>query len=507
MPIMRKASGLNRKRLTDAIVLLVLLSISYFPVFHNLGKFQIRMWDEATYANNSLDMLTGGNVLVVQHLGEPDSYNTKPPLVIWLQALSMKVMGVNELAIRLPSAVFGLLTVLLVYFFSVRIFGNWAIGFSSSAVLLASKGYISNHVVRTGDLDAALVFWLTLGLFVFVDLVIQKPRRAGFHFLLLALSLSFGFLTKGIAGFFFLPFMLVGSFLFGNHRYLFRQRHLYISAGVVVVLCSSYYFGRELAYPGYLSLVLESELLRLEREVMSWHIRPFDWYFQNLKEHRFTPFLYVLPITLTAPFVLKSRKLEAFIYLSIVAIGYFLLISYPPVKLPWYDAPLFPILSVLLALSFFEGGRLILRWLNDKWKRQFSEWALIIPAVIFLHKPYLDIIGSLSYPEEHIDVMELDGAYLKHLRRSRPQVKQLSVFMRERDIEHYDQVLFYVRAYEMTHDYRIRLTQEMSFESDEKVTVCKPEDRENLKSLYVVEETDQWNGCSLLRIKGPRSDP
>src|SRR5688572_17362545 len=63
----------------------------------------IRIWDEAIYANNALEMTETENLLVLHNNGEPSLYNTKPPLNIWLQALSIRVFGINEFAIRLPS--------------------------------------------------------------------------------------------------------------------------------------------------------------------------------------------------------------------------------------------------------------------------------------------------------------------------------------------------------------------------------------------------------------------
>jgi 4-amino-4-deoxy-L-arabinose transferase-like glycosyltransferase len=162
---------------TGWIILTTLLVLSYFPLLHNLGRFQIRMWDEATYANNAIDMYSGGNLVVVDHMGKPDDYNTKPPFVIWCQALSMHLIGVNELAVRLPSAVFGLATVLLVFLFCSYTLGSTSTGFIASLILLTAPGYIANHVARTGDLDATLVFWLTLGLFTFIDMVFPPPPR------------------------------------------------------------------------------------------------------------------------------------------------------------------------------------------------------------------------------------------------------------------------------------------------------------------------------------------
>lgn len=106
------------KYLNFAIPVLLLVVLSFFPIFLNLGEFHIRMWDEATYANNAIDMFTSGNYMVAEQLGQVDFYNTKPPFVLWCQVICMKFLGINELAVRLPSAIFGMLTILMVFFFS-----------------------------------------------------------------------------------------------------------------------------------------------------------------------------------------------------------------------------------------------------------------------------------------------------------------------------------------------------------------------------------------------------
>lgn len=67
--------------------IILLLVISYIPIFFNLEKAPIRMWDEAIYANNALEMAVNHDFLVLHNNGVPNLYNTKPPLVIWLQTL------------------------------------------------------------------------------------------------------------------------------------------------------------------------------------------------------------------------------------------------------------------------------------------------------------------------------------------------------------------------------------------------------------------------------------
>jgi 4-amino-4-deoxy-L-arabinose transferase-like glycosyltransferase len=494
---------MNRAGAWHFIPILVLVGLSYFIIFQNLGKFQIRMWDEATYANNAIDMLLNQNPLVVEHLGQPDLYNTKPPLAIWLQALSMKLFGINEWAVRLPSGLAGLFTILLVYFFGVRVLKSKTIGFVAATILLTTKGFISNHMVRTGDLDAILLFWLTLGIFTFIELVVKKPEQTRWHFLLLSISLTGGFLTKGIAGFFFLPCMFIISVLFRNY-WLYQEKWLYWSAAATLLLCASYYGIRESLTPGYLQIVLESEIFRFNEAIMSWHVHPFDYYFQNLKNARFHPYLYILPIIIFSFFVLKTQQFQAFLYLLLTAVGYFLLISYPEVKLEWYDAPLFPLLSLLIGLSFIESGLFIFR--KQPLQRHFrmAKPLLLVTALLFIIKPLKEVLEIVKYPEEQIYYMDFDGAYLKHLKQNRPDIKKLTVFKQEDHPEHYDQVLFYLRAYNLQHGYDIHLSHKPNFETAEVVMVCKQNLKDQIESHYLAETLHTWRDGSLLLIKAVR---
>ncbi len=492
----------NRRYIHEATVLLLLLVLSYFPLFYQLDKAPIGMWDEATYANNAIDMLHNRNFFVAEHMGQPDWYNTKPTLVIALQALSMQLFGINEFTVRLPSAIFGLLTVLLVYFFSVRVIGSRLVGLISAGILLSSAGYVGSHVVRTGDLDAALVFWLCLGLFVLIDLVIKKPADSRLHYLLLAAAFTFGFLTKGIAGFFFGPFMLIIALLFYNRKKLFSDRYLYYAGVLTVVLCSGYYFIRNLYTPGYFQAVLDLEIMRFSKGLMSWQAHPFDWYYQQLKATRFYPFTYALPLSVVGLFVFKGDKFRVLVSLMITAAGYFLLISYPADKLAWYDAPLFPVMAVLIGFSFVELGMWVSDKLKIKGKGMVKTTLMAVLALVFLVKPYRSVISGIQDTETALFPMVMEGAALKYLHENAPEIKKLTVYKKEEHEEHYDQLLFYVRAFEEEHGYQIRMTREMKFKSGEMVLVFREEDKVFIQQQYKAVPLRSWKGVVLFRIPG-----
>ena len=73
-----------------------------------LGAVHLFDWDEINFAECAREMLSSGNYLSLQMNYQP--FWEKPPLFIWMSALSMKVFGVNEFAARFPNALCGVIT-------------------------------------------------------------------------------------------------------------------------------------------------------------------------------------------------------------------------------------------------------------------------------------------------------------------------------------------------------------------------------------------------------------
>ena len=141
---------------------LLLFLLILFPLFQHLNVLTIRLWDESRLAINAYEMYYHGNYLIPTFDGAPDMWNTKPPLMVWLQVFFMKIFGVNEWAIRLPSALAALFTCILLMFIAVRYVKNFWFGFICVLVLITSRGYVGEHASRTGDYDALLAFFTTL---------------------------------------------------------------------------------------------------------------------------------------------------------------------------------------------------------------------------------------------------------------------------------------------------------------------------------------------------------
>jgi len=493
--ILSAFTSLQSGHWSDKLFIFVLAIGVYFSLFSTLGEAPLAMWDEARYANNALDLFEHPHLFRVTHLSEPDSFNTKPALVIGLQAICMRLFGISEFAVRLPSALFGLLTLVLVYLFSRRFFKNSLAAWLSAAILLCSSGFMSGHNVRTGDLDAALVFWLMLGLFTAVDLVVNRPENSRKHYLLLALSVIGGFLTKGIAAFFFLPYLLLIPLIF-RRFYIFRDKNLYLSGLVVLVFCAGYYALRELYMPGYLELVYKYEWKRYTEEVMSWQVHPFFWYLEQMATLRFYPFIYFLPLSLVGCYYFKNKQHIAYFSLLLTALGYFLFISYPAVKLLWYDAPLFPVLALLVGLPV----GVLLERLFEHWRIPQSRAVLYFIFLLLLIQPYRKSLALMREEDAVVFDLVAEGNYLRQLHHERPDLKKLSIYKIESHAAHYDQLLFYIRKYTIEAGYAFRLSRKLDFETGGLVLISKAEDQLKARATYQMTVIHQSDIGILYRI-------
>src|SRR3979490_1217326 len=65
--------------------------------------------DAAQYANISREMLLSKNFLQLYDRGL--DYLDKPPMLFWLSSLSMRLFGINDIAYRLPSFIFALISI------------------------------------------------------------------------------------------------------------------------------------------------------------------------------------------------------------------------------------------------------------------------------------------------------------------------------------------------------------------------------------------------------------
>jgi len=165
----------------------------------------LAVYDEGIYAASARLLLRTGSVLVPRIQGglggiEPHLFLEKPPLVIWLQAGSIALLGPTELAVRLPSVLFVLGTALLVFWWGARVVSRRAGGFAAVVFLATPHVFEGMNGGRDGATDPALVFFGTLSLAL---LWVGLTDRRGRYVVAAGVAGGLAALVKGVAVFTF----------------------------------------------------------------------------------------------------------------------------------------------------------------------------------------------------------------------------------------------------------------------------------------------------------------
>lgn len=188
-----------------------------------LGRVHLFDWDEINFAESAREMLLTGDYLNVQINFE--TFWEKPPFFIWLQALSMKIFGVNEFAARFPNAIAGTLTLLLLFFIGKRLRDE---SFGLIWAMLYACSFLPFFYFKSGIIDPWFNLFIFLGIYFFTEYTApQKGRRRYVPVLLSAFFLGLATLTKGPVG--FLIFALCFGVYLAMHRFRldgFRWGHL-----------------------------------------------------------------------------------------------------------------------------------------------------------------------------------------------------------------------------------------------------------------------------------------
>jgi len=161
--------------------------------FFALGNHQLQGSTEARVAGIAMEMHLDDDWVTPRLFGEP--FLEKPPLSLWLDAGAMRVFGVSPWAVRLASAVAGLLSVMLLYGMLRRFGRPKAVAWTAGILLATMASYWSN--VRGVGEDALLALGVTTALLAFFQA--QRGPNAA-NSLLFIVGIAVATLSKGVLG-------------------------------------------------------------------------------------------------------------------------------------------------------------------------------------------------------------------------------------------------------------------------------------------------------------------
>ncbi|MBX2930023.1 MAG: glycosyltransferase family 39 protein [Saprospiraceae bacterium] len=485
---------LSKKVFLRRGLVILCFGMAIFPLFYRLGDAPLRLWDESLFAMRAYYMAEKGAFLsnFDYFPGITFYRNLKPPFGTWFQALSFRWFGYSEWALRLPVAVFSSLLPALVFILGNRAIRNTAAGVVAGLILIASPGFLRDHVARTGDHDAILLLLMTGGLFscFFLAQTADRPRQR-LYIALLGLSLFLGFLTKSFFAFAFCPAFLLFLLLNGKLAVLLRDPFTWIVATAVAAGIGLYYLRMESAFPGFWQYESDTVLGRYVK-VQDGHQLAWNYYLGEFFDKRFFPWFFLLPLHLYLTVKTSSQAFRNFgmlLWLSFLC--HFLLITFSTTKLSWYDAPLYPVAALMAGSAV---AALVSQWKTTPLKQGIAIAALLLVfATVYFQGIKTFSTAAPASSEEYYQ------PFIRKLKAERPDLKQYTVYC----YEYNGQVGFTARLLNDKSGYDISVAvyyPETGFQKGTYIMVCNSEKEERVTSAHRVRVEAEYAPCRLLYI-------
>ncbi|PKP22152.1 MAG: hypothetical protein CVU05_05140 [Bacteroidetes bacterium HGW-Bacteroidetes-21] len=405
---------------------IILAAIVYLAYYYQLGVAPVYMWDEGIYASNAMEMLNNGSILIKYYNNLPEMWATQPPLVAWFQAISMWIFGINETALRLPSAIAATVIAISIYKFLYSKFGSSFWGFFASSILSLSPGFVTLHIARTADLDIFVTMFSVLYILTFYKFYLTGYKNKIYCFLFIFYVFC-AFYSKTIAGVIFLPVILGFVFYSKQRLDFFKNARMFIYIFAFAILTVSYYLYHESITPGYIETAFTNEFWgRFTGQIFDLHKQPFLFYWENIRYNGFLPWIFLIPLSLFFLIYGDKENRKFIVFISILALFYWLIISLSESKLSWYDAQLYPLLSIIAAFSLKNLFEIIKGSIKDS--NYFKKALLLLFfALTFLLNNAFRIEENNLWNARNVNSDLLCGIALKDVAKQYPDIKEIYI--------------------------------------------------------------------------------
>jgi 4-amino-4-deoxy-L-arabinose transferase-like glycosyltransferase len=333
------------------------------------------------YAISAWEMGQTGQIVATTFLGALDYYNTKPPLNVWLIALSFKAFGVNIVALRLVSVISAWLTVAVLQGWTRRAFEP-AVALFASVVLATSFGFVYVHSARTAETDALFTLLILLTV-----VALWAEERQPWHRLWLGPLAAAVFLLRGMAV--LMPLTIILAVFIGRTRAR-RTRWVPTLSAVLlfVVPVGAWALARwRIDQWKFFERMFDYDFLARSLTVIEEHPGTPFYYFNIVFKHQYDWLLAGSAAFALFP-ALRTRLRERLkpawdgedgmgVLVASWAGATLFIPTVMRTKLPWYANPFYPV----LALSI---GWILARALKTDWSGSLDRRHALLGAVIVL---------------------------------------------------------------------------------------------------------------------------
>lgn len=413
----------DKRNIISLFVLLFCAGLAYTSIAFNWHKFSRA---EVFFGECAREMLLTGNYLTPLYHGQ--GFFDKPILSYWTILFSYKLLGISHLAARIP-AILASLGCLSVTAISAGSIFRSRTGMLAASILSTSFMYLSFSNSCMSDIFLVFFDWLALNT-MFLGYARQDIRQR--CFLLSALALGLGFLTKGpvalvLPAATFLVFLALKKSLS-----IIKPKTLFLGLALLILVASPWFLASYLVtgIDGMYHFFIQENLQRFAGSTYDTH-RPI-WFTPLALLSGFAPWsiillpaLYSFSKQLVADIrknkdsilnqdIKMDYKLYCVLWIACV-VGFF---SISRGKIDYYVLPAFPACAAISALY-------LNKWLDsaNTWCKGFIKTAAFLLVITGLAAPFvLSLQFSNSKPTDWLIlalVTALAGLIINDLTKSK----------------------------------------------------------------------------------------
>ncbi len=360
---------------STSILVAALILVSGFLILGQLNQSSLHPWDEAWYASISHNMIEKKDPFRMEF--NHSNYWDHPPLGFYLESVSFLILDESAVAARVPQALLGIATVVLLFLIGKKMNGQIA-GVIAAIVLLSARWFLFR--TQTGNLDILLSFTQAL---VFYFAIKVKNKRDLYA---LWASFALSLLSKSIISITLAPLCLWASYEFLQKKRLhpkillgpFFLAFLILSPWYIV---NSYFFGIKFLLRNLFEIGLRNgsaegiSLQSVNQTIGYFHAAAHRWY---------KPFIFSLIASLPLYILKKNTRnklLKLWLFLFLVSFPYFIS-SQAEI---WHLIPILTPMSIFVAVI---------------WTKLLQRTSLQLAFLIFIIA--IAIISIRDYKQEFL---------------------------------------------------------------------------------------------------------
>lgn len=347
----------------------------------------------------------------------------KPPLFLWLIAVSVKLFGATPFAVKLPSIILSSLMVPALYSIVKRI-ANERAGFIA-ALLLATHSYSVQLVSGFRNTDHNDVIFSAFVLFSFWSWVRYTDTERTRDAVLTGLLVGCAVLVKWLPG--VLVFGPWGLWLLQkiNRKDKLKWLHFTIGIGAAIALVLPWYIHIYRNFPAEAAYESHYNFLHVSIAIEG-HEGPWYYHLDQFRELLGWT-LAVLSVPAILLFAVQDTKHRRALYMVCAVLFFVVFYTIAKTKMPLFMLPLIPFLLAAIAVLIDKAGDALLR------RKAIAGVLLSVGALLMLNVPQLvtnhSSLSELAwYRDEMWGVRNKAEFYLQEKAKSADAGKRVVIF-------------------------------------------------------------------------------